>query len=174
VVDLSSAFNRDGISWDSNRNNGGMGTGNITLPAEELTQNVVTPTIRYQLGSFNDGINNVVYGNGQTINLPQGNQSSVHFLALASDGNQSGIFRITYTDDSYEDTTLTITDMWSPNSNQLQHLNHCHLSNTSSNRDWVQGTRIVDYTLNTNRSKTIKSIKLPNNDKINVFAITMM
>lgn len=173
-VDLSSAFNRDGISWDSNRNNGGMGTGNITLPAEELTQNVVTPTIRYQLGSFTDGVNNVVYGNGQTINLPQGNQSSVHLLALASDGNQSGTFRITYTDDSYEDTTLTITDMWSANSNQLLHLNHCHLSNTSSNRDWIQGTRIVDYTLNTNRSKTIKSIKLPNNDKINVLAMTMM
>jgi alpha-mannosidase len=76
------------------RSEGGFdGKGN-TLPAETLPAEIVFDDVPFQLAPAKTGTPNAVVAKGQTIELPRGHYNRVYLLAASSDGDQKATFEI--------------------------------------------------------------------------------
>jgi alpha-mannosidase len=69
------------------------GKGN-TLPAEMLPQEIAFNDVRFQLAAAKTGAANAVIAKGQTINLPAGHFNRVYVLASSADGDQAATFEV--------------------------------------------------------------------------------
>lgn len=171
-VDLSSYFNKDSFSHDGNRTDGNFESNN-TYSADLMNADFVYEGMLYRMGPVSDGSNNTVKGSGQNIPLTPGKYASIRILGASSSGDQTGTFRIHYSDSSYDDVTLTMKN-WSTVSasalRKAQTFTHRH---TPSADDAVKNY-IFPYELNSNTEKTVSSITLPNNANINLFAVTLV
>lgn len=76
-------YNSDGISYDVNRSDGNFND-QQAIPAELLPATVVSEDIKFVIGNKADGGRNVLYCDGQTINLPAGEFTKIYLLAVAS------------------------------------------------------------------------------------------
>ena len=86
------AYNQDVMSFDNNRDDGSF-SGRSNLPAELVPDVITSEGINFQMGSREDGQNNAVTCQGQTITLPKGNFSTLYILA-AADRDTQGDFVI--------------------------------------------------------------------------------
>lgn len=170
-VDLSAYYNMDGISSDDSRSDGDLDGAGHTLSAEVLPDRYQNGKYNFKFGSKQTLANNIIKATGQTIILPQGNQSNIQLAGFSTSGIQNGTFRIHYTDSSYSDTALTFQDwLGVPGSHKiLEAFNHYH----SADRDKVAVNRIYVYELSLDRLKTVSSIELPNNTHIKLLAMTL-
>ncbi|GAA6397219.1 carbohydrate-binding protein [Solibaculum mannosilyticum] len=105
-IDLNSQFNKDIISFDSNRSDGGFGENGYTFPGELMPESITTGGVTFQLGSSEDGKNNAIEAAGQTIALPEGT-TKVHLLA-GSQGDDAD-FTIKVGD---QDQVISVQNMW--------------------------------------------------------------
>ena len=105
-IDLSSQFNKDIASFDSNRADGGFGADGYTFAAELFPESVVSGGVTYQLGSVKDGQNNAVQAAGQTITLPEGT-TKLNLLAGSQGGDAD--FTIQVGDQTQ---TISVQNMW--------------------------------------------------------------
>jgi alpha-mannosidase len=78
-------YNADVVSTDSNRADGAFDSAGRTIPAEMLPRQIVSNGIRFEMGASVDAVQNAVACNGQTIELPAGAWTKVHFLAAADE-----------------------------------------------------------------------------------------
>jgi alpha-mannosidase len=79
-------------SNDGQHSEGGFdGKGNA-LPAEMLPQTISFNDVQFKLAPAKTGAPNAVIAKGQTINLPAGNFNRVYLLAAATDGDQQASF----------------------------------------------------------------------------------
>lgn len=114
-VDLGKDFNEDAYSYDGRIPDGDIG-GGYTFAAETLRPNVANGTVSYQLGipspygEFTNMRNNAVKSKGQFVVTTKEKCSSVKIAALSSGGDQAVTFRVNYTDGTYTDTAVTVSD----------------------------------------------------------------
>lgn len=170
MADLSSYYNIDGFSYDSDRTNGNFDGSGYSYPADLVNTTPAYGGVPFQLGSMTNGSNNAVKGTGQTINLTQGAYSSIWFLGAATGGNQTGTFQINYTDGTNSTTSITENDWGQRPSNTVVTYGHRHSQTADLTGNWSYFV----YSLTPTAGKTVASITLPNNAKMKVFALSML
>jgi len=120
-VNLTSLFNRDAFSFDTDRND----TDNVdgrssTYPAEELpTSGGLTACqapghalVRWRTPSMANGAKNCIRADAQVITVPAGNYVRAHFLATATDAaNLDTFVGLNYSDGSVN-VPFGVTDWW--------------------------------------------------------------
>ncbi len=180
-------YNEDVISFDKNRTDGNMING-LSLPAELVPASITSEDITFRTGNSADGQNNVVAAKGQKINLPAGDFNKVYILAAATadtkDKLKIGSHTVPF---NIQDWTgwigqhygrklyfndlkvAEITNPYAKTDNIAWYASHRHSPKAN---DAYQYSYLYKYEFNL--PKGAKSVTLPNNDKIKIFAITVV
>jgi alpha-mannosidase len=88
------SYDAAAASNDGQHSEGGFdGKGNA-LPAEMLPQGIVFNGVRFKLAQAGAGVPNAVTAKGQTIDLPAGRFNRVYLLAASVDGDQKATFAV--------------------------------------------------------------------------------
>jgi alpha-mannosidase len=83
-----------GASNDGTKSGGGFdGKGN-SLPAEMLPEQITFNDVQFQLAAAKTGVPNAVVAKGQTIALPAGKYNRLYVLAASADGDQNATFEV--------------------------------------------------------------------------------
>jgi hypothetical protein len=174
VVNLEGSFNRTGIVSDGSTFSGGLDGGGCALSTTLLGTNQTWNGTPFTIGA--PGSSNVVSATGQTISLPAGHYASLQLLAVAVNGNQANqTFTVTYSDGTTATFTRSISDWYTPQDypgeSKAVAMGYRDINNgtTDSRTFYVYG-----YSFALDATKTIKSITLPNEGKVNILAIDMV
>lgn len=181
-------FNSDAFSFDHNRADGNFDRGS-SFPAEMIPAEVVSEDIRFKMGNTADEQNNAVTCRSQVINLPQGDYSKVYILAAANDDikDKVQIDGVSYPlnvqrgygyvgqfyNRKLTPDQITVTAIESPyvkKDNIAWFASHRHVAYPSKN-DAYQYSYIYKYEINV--PKGAKTITLPDNQRIKIFAMTV-
>jgi hypothetical protein len=174
-VTLTGVYNQAGICPDNAEFSGGVdGDGNScssNLLGSAQTWNGVT----FAIGSANSS--NVISCAGQTIPLPAGTFSKLQVLAMAVNGAQaSQNFSVIYADTNLDKTfTQNLSDWASPDSNDGE-----SVAVTMGYRNQSDGSRdentyyIFGYSFGLDTNGAAQGLKLPDNDNVKVFAVTLL
>jgi alpha-mannosidase len=179
-------FNQDAISSDNNRADGNMANG-LTLPAELVPTEITSEDINFKMGSTTDGAKNVVAAKGQKITLPAGEYNKLYILAAATKDTQGELkvgkqttqlevqnwtgfvgqhYGRKLTEDKLKVTE--ITNAFSKRDNIAWYASHCHSAKAN---EAYQYSYLYKYEINL--PKGAKSVTLPQNENIKIFAITV-
>lgn len=171
-VDLSTYYNNDGFSYDTARSDGDYDHSGYTYSAELVTQSPTYNNIGYQLGSFVNGSKNVINCTGQSLNITGSSYASINFLGAGTAGDQTGTFKISYSDGTYSNVSITMKDWCTGSSGEsiVETMAHRH----SSTQDASQTNYIYAYYLTPTSGKTVTSIVFPNNDNMHIIALTLV
>lgn len=153
-VSLSSYYNQDGFSYDTNRTNGAYDPGaspTSCYSADLLNSNPSYDGVPYTLGPKTDSSNNEIKGTGQTITLTQGQYSSVRFLGSSTNGDKTGTFRINYTDGTYDNISVTEKD-WCTSSTSGQKIVQSMAHRHQGSNDQTINTYVFAYYLTDRKS----------------------
>ncbi len=173
-VDLSSAYNvtaiyKDGSKFepDASADGGGYSFSAKTLGTEQVGDEVI-----FQMGPANapDAVSD------KTVSLPPGEYSSVRVLATAIEGNQTrGHFTINYIDGTSSTATQSLSD-WAGGASFNRESDAVEVPYRLSGDGSIDGNpfHLWTYGFNTDPSKGVKSITLPGNRNVIVFAITLV
>ena len=175
-VVLTTFFNVTGIYPDGVSFSDGMDGDGFGCSSNLLNQSQTWSSKQFVLSSPRAGFN-VISCKGQIIPLPPGKFTKLQILATAVNGTQEGQnFTINYSDASMNQTfTQSLSDWASPDSNPGE-----STAVTMEYRDQADGTRdentyyLFGYSFDLKPSGTATSIKLPDNENVKVFAITLM
>src|SRR5581483_1628338 len=124
--------------------------------------------ILFTLGPPN--ANNVIRCGGQTIPLPPGQYTSVQMLATAINGNQNNqALTVTYADNSTALFSQSISDWFTPQKNSAEStiVSMPYRDNSNGTKD-SRTFNLYDYSFTLDKTKTVKSISLPNNGNVMV------
>ncbi|MDP4238198.1 MAG: glycoside hydrolase family 38 C-terminal domain-containing protein [Bacteroidota bacterium] len=185
-VDLP--YNQDVMSFDNNRSDGMFADG-AALPAELIPGEIISEDIKFKMGNTADEQDNVVSCKGQKLNLPAGNYTKLYLLASSAqdtsgnfiiDGQSNNLKIQNWTgyigqfyNREFALDQLTVTGIDSPFSkmdNIAWFASHRHIGYPTKN-DAYQYCYMYKYVINL--PKGAKSLTLPVNNKIKVFAITV-
>lgn len=144
-----------------------------TNPADLINPTPTFNNVSFQLGPLIEGANNAIKGAGQTINLTPGSYSALWFLGSATGGDQTGAFRINYSDGTYSTFNVTQKD-WCTSNTSGQNVVQTMLHRHSSSADQTINTYVFAYSLTPAAGKTTASLLLPNNSNMHVLAITLV
>lgn len=187
TVDLP--FNQDVMSYDDNRNDGRL-SGGASLPAELIPEEIVSESVHFKMGNKEDGENNAVSCKGQKIDLPAGDYNKLYILASA-EGRTIGDFLIDgqsfplniqnwrgyigqFYNRRFAQDGVTVTRIETPflrEGNIAWYASHYHAAYPSKNETY-QYSYIFKYGINLPQGA--KTITLPDNGRIKVFAITLV
>lgn len=181
-------YNQDGMSFDNNRSDGNLGS-RFTLPAELIPAEVISEDIVFKMGNAADEQYNMVSCKGQKIDLPAGKYNKLYILAGATkdtiadfridkQSNQLAIQNIIgyigqFYNREFALDQITVTAIKKPylkTDNIAWFASHRHLEYPSKN-DAYQYCFMYKYEINLPAGA--KSITLPQDDRIKVFAITV-
>lgn len=185
-VDLP--YNVDVMTFDRNRADCENPRG-LSYPAELIPTEVISEDIRFKMGNTKDENTNAVACKGQTISLPASDYNKVYILAAATD-ESTGVFTMNNNQekltigawtgfvgqyynrvfDTDGETVLAIKEPFAGQNNIAWFASHLHKGYPTANETY-QYSYIYKYELNLPANTT--SIKLPNNSKIRIFAITV-
>jgi hypothetical protein len=183
---LTIPFTDDAISSDNNREDGNMTQG-LSYPAELVPAVVTSEDINFKMGSSADGQKNIVTAKGQKVNLPAGDFNKIYILAAATEDTQGDLkignqtIKLSVQDWTgwvgqhygrklyFNDQKVSeIINAFSKRDVIAWYANHRHSPKAN---DAYQYSYLYKYEINL--PKGVKSITLPNNDKIKIFAITV-
>jgi alpha-mannosidase len=173
-VALSSAYNVTGIYKDGStfKEAASLDQGGYAFSADLLGSEQVGANVVFKLGPANAP--DVV--TGKTVTLPAGKYSSVKILAVAVDGDQEmQTFSVNYADGETSTFTQSLSDWASPGRFKGE-------SVAAEMPYRVAGDNSKDgspfylhaYSFGLNKDKMLKSITLPSNRQVLVFAITLV
>lgn len=171
LPDLAAAFNDIGTGTTASPGN--LDGAGRYLTRDSLATAGLTPGATVKHGAFtftwpavDPGSNDNVATSGETI-LFGGSGSSLGFLGLATNGNQSGSVTIHYTDGTTSTGTLSFSDWWhtTPSAGD-----EAVASATSSDNHTVG---IFCDTVALTAGKTVQSVELPPNGKLHVFGMAI-
>jgi Putative Ig domain/Galactose oxidase, central domain len=172
-VNLAALYNRAGIYTDGRTFSGGLDGGGYSFSANLLGTAMFWNNLVFTFGPAN--ASDAVSCAGQVIGLPAGRFTTLQFLATAINGNQAGQnFTVTYTDNSTTTFTQSVSD-WA---NQQSYAGESELL-TMSYRDQGSGgsqtlnVSVDGYVLTLNQTKTVKSITLPSDGNLMLFAMAL-
>ncbi|HEX4145357.1 MAG TPA: choice-of-anchor Q domain-containing protein [Pirellulales bacterium] len=181
AVNLSADFNVTAITTDSTPfGGGGMDGAGNALSEAEVGSSVIWNGVTFPLGPANQP--DVVQALGQTLALPQGNYSLVQYLAVGTNGNQSGVtFTVNYTTGSPTTVTQSISD-WSvttagttliSNAGQQVALTTAFRNTSTGNTDNSGPFDVYGFTIPTDPTRVVESITLPYNNDVKIVAIAV-
>ncbi len=184
AIDLP--YNQDGISSDANRSDGSLVNG-LTIPAEMIGDKVVSEDIVFRIGNSSDGQKNVVYADGQKIALPDGNYNKLYILAAGTEDTRGTIktgskattigfqcwtgfvgqhYNRVLTPDNL--TVISVNKAYSKRDPIAWFSSHRHSPGAN---DAYQYCYLYKYEIDL--PKGARSVILPKNDKIKIFAMTV-
>jgi len=175
LVDLSSAFNLNGIYQDGTTyTTGGLDGVGYSYSANLLGSSRVLNKVVFSFGPANQL--DAVGCSGQSVALPAGQYSRLMLLGTGVQGNQtSQSLTLTYTDGSNAHFTQSFSDWYTPQNYQAE-----SESVAMAYRDFEDGTRdrrtfnLYAYRLTLDPTKTVQSISLPNNPQVVILAATLV
>lgn len=179
-------YNTDVISSDNNRADGNM-TNGLSYPAELIPATITSEDITFKMGNTADGQKNALIAKGQKITLPSGDFNKLYILAAASQDTQGDlkignrIIKLNVQDwtgwvGQHYGRKLTadnlkvteITTAYTKRDNIAWYASHCHS---------VKGNQAYQYSYLYKYEiilpKGAKSLTLPKNENIKIFAITV-
>lgn len=181
-------YNVDAFSFDTNRDDGNL-QGRYSMPAELITDTLVSEGIHFTMGSRKEEDSNAVGCKGQKINLPQGDYDAAYILAVAEkdtvgkfiiDGKADSLFIQNWSgyigqfyNRKFEQDEISVKEIDMPyvkDGNIAWFASHRHLAYPSKNEPYNY-SYIFKYKLVL--PKGAKSMTLPDNKVIKVFAITV-
>jgi hypothetical protein len=173
AVSLTSAFNRGGIHTDGTSFSGGLDGGGYAYSATQLGPSQFWDSVQFKFGPAN--VNDVVACNNQTIALPANRYTTLLVLAAGVDGNQtSQTFTVTYTDGTTTPIVQSLSDWVNVTgySNQFIAVTMPYrlFDNGSSSS---ASTHVFGYLLPLNNTKTVQSVRLPDNSNVEVLALAL-
>lgn len=180
-------YNVDAFSFDSNRDDGNL-DGRYSMPAELIPNKLLSNDVLFEMGSKDDEKDNAVICKGQNITLPEGDFNAIYLLAAATD-DTVGHFMINgktvalpiqywsgyigqYYNRNFEQDEVTVKNINAPfikKDNIAWFASHRHLAYPSENRAY-EYSYIFRYKLDL--PENVRTITLPNNKSIRIFAIT--
>jgi alpha-mannosidase len=183
---LEIPFNEDGISYDTKRSDGNM-NGGFSLPAELVPAEIISEDIRFVTGNKADGQMNMVAAKGQEINIPEGNYNKVYILAAATEdtqgdfknGNQTTHLNIQnwtgFVGQHYKRVLSSdnlkvdsIIKAFTKRDNIAWYASHNHSPNAN---EAYKYSYLYKYEISL--PKGARTLTLPVNNKIKVFAVTV-
>lgn len=184
---LTLPFNIDAFSFDTNRDDANF-NGRYSIPAELVPDVITSEDISFKMGSRADGEKNAVATEGQKLNLPAGDYNTVYILAAAKIDtiatflidskpetlniqNWTGYIGQHY-NRNFEQDGITVKSISSPYLKQgdiAWFASHRHLAYPSKNEAYNY-SYLFKYKIRI--PKNAKTITLPNNASIKIFAIT--
>jgi len=176
---LATFYNRAGIYTDgtpfTNPPTGGIDGNKYAYSGTLLGSSQTWTNTVFSFGPLN--ATNVISGANQTIPLPTGNYSRLQLLATAVNGNQpSQLFVVTYTDATTATFFQGLSDWFSPQNyageSKAVPMGYRNSSDGSSSEN--NALYLYGYSFTLNPAKTIQSIRLPNNAKVIVTAISLV
>jgi len=176
IVDLSSHFNRVGITTDGTMFATGIGLdGRTVYSSSFIGDSIVFNGTPFYYGPVN--AESAISTDGSVIPLENDNYGSLHMLAIAVNGAQADqLFTVTYTDSSRDNFQPNLSDWAFPQSYSGEQT----VTGPMSYRNQPDGSTqaghfyMYEYTFNLDSSKQVQSITLPNNSNVDIFAITLM
>jgi alpha-mannosidase len=179
-------YDEDGFSFDTKRNDGNI-INNLNIPAELIPSEVISEDIIFKLGNMVDGQMNMLGAKGQKIKLPVGDFNKLYILAAATEdtrgevkiGNKiinmafqswTGYVGQHYGRELYFNNmkVASVKNAFSKQDNIAWFASHRH---TPEANDSYQYSYLYKYEINIPRGA--KSITLPKNIKIKLFAMTV-
>ncbi|VBB46492.1 Alpha-mannosidase [uncultured Paludibacter sp.] len=179
-------YNNDEISFDDNRSDV---TNGYSIPAELLPDVITSEGIDFKMGNKTDGENNSIVCKGQTVSLPEGNYTKLYLLAYAGGdvsadfivGDKTSTLNIQnwtgYVGQFYNRILSRdkkkVEEMMEPYSkpaNIAWFASHCHNPYPMKNEAYMY-CYLYKYELDIPAGA--KTITLPKNDKITLFAMTV-
>jgi alpha-mannosidase len=173
-VDLSSAYNitgiyNDGASFAPDASLDGDG---FSFSEQQIGHEQVGDGVVFRLGPA--GVPDAV--SGKTVTLPSGKFTSLKILALGVNGEQEmQTFTITYADGTSSSFTQSLSD-WASPSNFIGESAAVSLSYRLTS-DGSKDTRTFyayAYSFNVDSNKVVRSISLPSNRDVLIFAMTLV
>ncbi|HUD45995.1 MAG TPA: protease pro-enzyme activation domain-containing protein [Candidatus Baltobacteraceae bacterium] len=175
-ANLSAIFNlaviyRDGSTFSAS--GGADGGGNA------YSATLLGSALNWDGCFFKPGVANasdVIKCSGQTVPLPSGKYSSLQMLATGVDGAQtSQQFIVKYTDGTTSIFTQSLSDWTAPQDfpGEAVVVATPYRNTDGGTKDTVTQAVIYGYSFGLNNTKTVQSIKLPDNGDVLVFAITL-
>jgi Pro-kumamolisin, activation domain/Immunoglobulin I-set domain len=174
TVSLASAFNRAGIHTDgASYSGGGLDGGGYAYSATLLGSSQIWDSVQFEFGPPN--VNDVIACSSQIISLPANRYTTLLILAAGVEGNQtSQTFTVTYADGTATPIVQSLSDWVNVTgySNQFVAVTMPYrlFSNGSGSS---ATTHVYGYLLPLNNTKTVKSLRLPNNGNVEVLAVTL-
>ena len=181
-------YNTDVISFNADKKDGKFGDAGMTIPAELLPSEIVSEGIVFEMAPKADGQNNAIACKGQSIKLPSGKYNKLYLLASAEkDTSATFVVGDVKTTLSVQNWTGFIGQfdnrIWKGNYEEVIGFDKgyikrdnlawfsTHRHNPNGKDDAYDFSYIFKYALDI--SKGAKTITLPDNDKIKIFAITV-
>lgn len=197
-VNLSSVFDTDGISFDTNRADGDLDGKGHTLAGEEMppylwrppvgAQRLETPIypcglwtrpvsqgdrVPFWYPEKRDGARNIITCAGQRLEVPPGARAAVHLLGMATEPGARGDVTLVYRDGTTSTIPLEMSS-WTEGPVHGEHVAFTCLHRHAATGD-EPGVRccLYHYVLRTQRGKTLVAAELPQNPAMKVVAVTL-
>lgn len=176
-VSLTPYFNTAGIYADGATfgSSDGVDGDGFACSSNFLGSAQIWGGVKFNFGPARDGMN-VITCQGQTIPLPPGNYSKLEMLAMAVNGAQaSQNFTVNYDTGDDRVFTQSLSDWAQSDNNEGE-----STAVAMDYRDQADGTRddspytIYGYTFSLDSSRSVKSLVLPDNQNVKVFALTLV
>jgi hypothetical protein len=122
------------------------------------------------------GVSNAVTAAGQTITLPAGTFSSLRLLMMAVNGNQeTNDFIVTYGDNTVQTNTQSVSDWFTPTPypGETQVVSMDYRNQADGSKD-EETCYVYGYSFSLNAKNAVKSVTLPNNSSVKIFAMTLV
>ncbi len=169
-------FNIDAFSFDSDKANGDFVNG-FTYPAELISDSLDFANINYKIGTRLDNNMNALSCSGQTINLGSQDYESLYILAASKNGDINGEFNISGNTCSIkiQDYHKNIAD-WG-REEDAPYIKNDTVAWVGTHRHSPEGNQAYEFCYlfqyKIELPKGAKSITLPDNEDIVIFAMTL-
>jgi alpha-mannosidase len=188
-------YDADVVSSRAQRNDGAMNAGGDAYSAEMFPKQIVREGVEFQLGSTVDGQQNALTAHGQSVALPAGKFNRVHLLA-AADGDTASQIKIgavaqpfnvpnwtgyigQWDNRLWDNPTQTI-DL-SPSQPPVGlvpgYIKRTPVAWFATHHNTLQGDAYYNFSylfeLSYDLPAGTKSLKLPNNAKLRIFAVSV-
>ena len=175
-VSLSSYFNWVGTYTNGTTFSSG---GGLDADGDAYSYNLLGASqtwngVAFKLGAAN--VNNEIYGTGQTVTLPSGKFSTLRMLAAGTNGAQtSQRFTVNYTNGTSTTFTQSLSDWANPAnySGETKVVTMPYVAEYNGTT-YTVNVYLYGYSFAINNTLTVKSVKIPNDDNVNVMALTLV
>ena len=172
-VNLSPYFNEDAFSNDSNRNDGDYDGLGSSYSANLFNSNPVYDGTSYATGPLGDGEYNSISLDGQTISVAQNRYESIRLLGSSTNGNKAGLIKVNYTDGTYSHFSISMKD-WCTEDTAGQKVVQAMAHRHSGYGDDYISCYVYAYYLSPDRTKTVSSITLSDQEDMHLLALTLL